>query len=63
MSFIRPKVSSPPAPPPPVIEDTQATQQQYGDMLRARRGRASAILTGLGGPGTPQTAAKTLLGS
>lgn len=62
MSFMRPKVSAPAAPPPPVIEDTTATQQQYQDMLRRRQGRASAILTGPAGAGTPQTASKTLLG-
>jgi hypothetical protein len=62
MSFLQPKVSSAPPPPPPVIEDTAATQQQYQDQLRKRNGRASAILTGPSGPGTPMTASKTLLG-
>lgn len=61
MSFLQPKQSNPPAPAPPVIEDTAATQQQAADRLRMRQGRASAILT-QGNPGTPQTAAKTLLG-
>lgn len=62
MSFLQPKVSNPPPPAPPVIEDTAAEQQQYGDQLAARKGRASAILTGANGPGTPVTASKTLLG-
>lgn len=62
MSFLQPKVSSQPAPAPPVLADTSATQQQYQDMLAKRQGRASAILTGPGGPGTPMTASKTLLG-
>lgn len=61
MSFLQPKVSQAPAPAPPVIEDTSATQQQYADQLRQRKGRAAAVLTG-GNAGTPTTAAKTLLG-
>lgn len=61
MSFLQPKQTSAPAPAPPVIEDTSAAQQQAADQLRMRKGRASAILTG-GNPGTPTTAAKTLLG-
>ncbi len=62
MSFLRPKVSAStqPAPPPPVIEDTSAAQQEQADMLRKRRGRASAILSERGAP--VQTASKTLLG-
>lgn len=60
MSFFRsPKAPAPP--PPPVIEDTSAIQQEQADMLRRRRGRASAILSERGQP--VQTAAKTLLGS
>ncbi len=62
MGFFRPKMpDAPPPPPPPVIEDTAAQKQQYEDQLRARRGRASSILT-QGNAGTPQTASKTLLG-
>ena len=60
MSFFKPK--TPAAPPPPTMEDTAAVQQQTADQLRARQGRASAILTGYGGAATPQTASKTLLG-
>lgn len=62
MSFLRPKVSSAaqPAPPPPVIEDTSAAQQEQADMLRRRKGRASAILSERNTP--VQTAGKTLLG-
>jgi hypothetical protein len=56
----RPKVTA--APPPPVIEDTQAAQQDYADMLRRRQGRASSILHDKSAP-APQTAAKVLLGS
>lgn len=63
MSFLQPKQSSAPPPAPPVIEDTSAAQQQTADMLRMRKGRASAILTPAGGVGTPMTASKTLLGS
>lgn len=61
MSFLRPKVRATAAPPPPVIEDTAAKQQEYGDMLRRRKGRASAILTSGNSP-APVTASKTLLG-
>lgn len=60
MSFLRPKVPTQAAPPPPVIEDTAAIAQEQADMLRRRRGRASAILSERGA--TPQTAAKSLLG-
>ena len=63
MSFIMPKTASAPAPAPPTIEDTDATQQDYQDMLRKRQGRAAAILTGPNGAGAPTTATKTLLGS
>ena len=60
MSSSRPKPVK--APPPPVIEDTEATQQDYADMLRRRRGRAASILSDKA-PQQPQTAAKVLLGS
>lgn len=59
MSFSRPKAPAPA--PPPVVEDTQAKQQEYGDVLRRRRGRAASILAGQAP--APQTAAKALLGS
>lgn len=49
------------APPPPIIEDTEARQQDTADMLRKRKGRAAAMLTG-GNAGAPQTASRTLLG-
>ncbi len=49
-------------PPPPTIDDATIRQQQSNAMLR-RRGRAATLLTGEGGAGLPQTAAKTLLGS
>jgi hypothetical protein len=32
--------------PPPVVEDTQAKAQQEQDLIRKRKGRASAILAG-----------------
>lgn len=57
--FSRPKTTA--APPPPTIEDTAAIAQEQADMLRRRKGRASAILSERGT--APQTAAKTLLGS
>lgn len=63
MGFLRPKVSSQPAPPPPVVEDTQAAQQDYQDMLRRRRGRAASIMTNPNTMQAPQTASKMLLGS
>jgi hypothetical protein len=62
MSFLRPKARTAEAPPPPVIEDTAAKQQEYGDLLRRRKGRASAILT-KDNSAAPVTASKTLLGS
>lgn len=62
MGFLRPKIKTPEPPAPPVVEDTDATKQEYEDMLRRRRGRASSILTGKDQAG-PATAAKTLLGS
>lgn len=52
----------PKAPPPPVVEDTEARQQDYGDALRRRRGRAASILTA-GNSGAPMTASRVLLGS
>jgi hypothetical protein len=62
MSFLRPKTpAQTPAPSPPAIEDTAAKQQEYQDMLRQRRGRASAILRQQG-EAAPLTAAKQLLG-
>jgi hypothetical protein len=62
MSSSRPRVVQPP--PPPVIEDTEAAQQEYADMLRRRRGRASAILSDTPrGQQAPQTASKVLLGA
>jgi hypothetical protein len=52
------------APPPPVIEDTEAVQQDYADMLRRRRGRAASILSDTPkGQQAPQTASKVLLGA
>ena len=60
MSFMRPKTPNIPVPPPPVIEDTAAIAQEQADMLRRRRGRASAILSERGAGVT--TASKTLLG-
>jgi hypothetical protein len=61
MGFMRPKVSSAPAPPPPTIEDTAGAQQDYQDALRRRRGRAASILTDRN-QAAPQTASKQLLG-
>lgn len=64
MGFLAPKVkTATPAPTPPVIEDTQATQQDYQDALRRRRGRAASILTNPANAEAPQTASKVLLGS
>lgn len=60
MSSSRPRAVQ--APPPPVIEDTDATQQDYADMLRRRKGRAASILHDKSAP-KPQTAAKQLLGA
>jgi hypothetical protein len=61
MSFLQPKMPAMSAPPPPpVIEDTDAKQQEQADLLRRRKGRASAVLS----QGTaPATSAKTLLGA
>lgn len=61
MSSSRPKPVQ--APPPPVIEDTEATQQDYADMLRRRRGRAASILSDKAPQQQPQTASKVLLGA
>lgn len=64
MGFLRPKTPSVQAPPPPVVEDTDATKQDYADSLRRRRGRAASILTTKAEASQPvNTAAKTLLGS
>lgn len=61
MSFLRPNVSTTPAPSPPTIEDTAGAQQDYQDQLRRRKGRAASILTERNQP-APQTASKQLLG-
>jgi len=61
MSFLRPKVSTAPAPPPPTVEDTDGAQQDYQDQLRRRKGRAASVLTERDQP-APQTASKQLLG-
>lgn len=58
--FSRPKTQE--APPPPTIEDTAGTAQDQADMLRRRRGRASAILTDRANQQAPTTAGKALLG-
>ena len=50
----------PEIPRPPSIDDAAKRQEQT--RLRRRRGRASQILTGPQGAGTPITATKVLLG-
>lgn len=53
----------PPEPPPaPTIEDADVKAREAEDVLRRRKGRAAAILTGTAGAGTPKTATKVLLG-
>lgn len=67
--FRSPKAPEPqrlpdPAPPPPtIVEATQAREQSDEIRRRRRKGRAATMLTGERGAGTPQTAARTLLGS
>lgn len=57
-----PPIAAPdPAPAPPSI-DQAAKDRENEDAARRRRGRATTILTGALGAGSPQTAAKTLLG-
>lgn len=55
-----------PTPPPPVPTESEADatvlERQRGDELKRKKGRASTILTGSQGAGTPFTAAKRLTG-
>lgn len=62
MSFSRPSTPVQQPEPPPVVEDTEGAAQDYGDMLKKRRGRAASILTKSAQPAA-ETVAKTLLGS
>lgn len=58
-----PKIPTPEPPPAPPTIDEATKRQEEEAKLRRRRGRASTILTGPQGAGTPVTATKTLLGS
>lgn len=56
-----PRLSGPEPPPlPPGIDD--ATRTQIERDRKRRRGRAATVLTGPLGAGTPETAAKVLIG-
>lgn len=55
--------AAPPSPAPGIGEaDAAVKAREAEDAARRRKGRASTILTGSKGAGTPATATKTLLG-
>lgn len=54
-----PAIPEPPAAPPDLSAAAAMADEQA---TKAKKGRAASILTGAKGAGTPNTAAKTLLG-